>query len=192
MEPTRPFVGVYLPDIRNRLQSSPILTYIKSMKKQINQGFTLIELMIAILVLAIVIGIGVPSFITQIRNSELTTYTNELVHSLTLARSESVKSLKTVTVASVGGDWSDGWTVTRDGFLVREFNSPPATGSITGANGVDPITFHPMGNVTTAECFDITVTNASNVRSVMVSASGRATTCTVDCATVTADYSACH
>ncbi len=162
------------------------------MKKQINQGFTLIELMIAIMVLAIVVGIGVPSFITQIRNSELTTYTNELVHSLTLARSEAVKSLKTVTVASNGGDWSDGWTVTRGGFLVREFNSPPATGTIAGANGVDPITFHPMGNVTAAECFDITVTDATNVRSVMVSASGRATTCTADCATVASDYSACH
>jgi Tfp pilus assembly protein FimT len=123
----------------------------------------------------------------------VTTFTNALVHSLTLARSEAIKSVKDVTVASEGGVWSDGWTVTRDdGTVVRTFNDPPKTGAIAGTNGVDPMTFQPMGNVAAGECFDITVTGATRVRSVLVPPSGRVTTCETDCATVLGDFTTCR
>jgi type IV fimbrial biogenesis protein FimT len=162
------------------------------MKKPKNQGFTLIELMLAIMLLAIVLAIGVPSFRTQLRNSEVTAATNALVHSLTLARSEAVKSNRAVSFNAKSGGWTDGWTVVRaDGLVVRDFNDPPSGGTITGKDGVDPIVFGPMGTVTTGECFDIAVTDSNKVRSVLVSASGRATTCEATCAAVVADYSAC-
>lgn len=162
------------------------------MKKPKNQGFTLIELMLAILLLAIVLGIGVPSFRTQLRNSEVTAATNALIHSMTLARSEAVKNNSSVSVSSKGGDWSVGWTVVRsDGFVVRDFNDPPKGGTITGQDAVDPIVFGPMGTVTAGECFDIVVSDSNKVRSVLVSASGRATTCKATCAVVVTDYSAC-
>src|SRR5690606_4998127 len=54
-------------------------------------GFTLLELMFALTVLGILLGIAVPSFITLTQNSRVTTQTNELVSAHNLARSEAIR-----------------------------------------------------------------------------------------------------
>ncbi|PKM34904.1 MAG: general secretion pathway protein GspH, partial [Gammaproteobacteria bacterium HGW-Gammaproteobacteria-10] len=51
-------------------------------------GFTLIELMMTIAIGAIILTLGIPSFMETIRSNRLTTRTNELLTSLNLARSE--------------------------------------------------------------------------------------------------------
>ncbi len=61
-------------------------------------GFTLIELMFTIVVLAVLLGIGVPNFRDFIRNSRLSTAANDLLADLNLARSESVKRRVVVTL----------------------------------------------------------------------------------------------
>lgn len=54
-------------------------------------GFTLIELMIVLVISAIVLAWGVPSFQTAIRNNRLTAETNRIIADLQLARSEAIK-----------------------------------------------------------------------------------------------------
>ena len=54
-------------------------------------GFTLIELMFTITVLAVLLGIGVPNFRDFIRNSRMTSAANDLLADLSFARSEAVK-----------------------------------------------------------------------------------------------------
>jgi type IV fimbrial biogenesis protein FimT len=61
-------------------------------------GFTLLELMLAITVLGILVGIGVPSFTDSIRRNRLTSQTNALVSALAIARSEAVKRGTLVTI----------------------------------------------------------------------------------------------
>ena len=61
-------------------------------------GFTLIELMVAIFVLAVLLGIGVPNFRDFIRNSRITGATNDLITDFNLARSEAVKRRVPVTL----------------------------------------------------------------------------------------------
>lgn len=63
-------------------------------------GFTLVELMITIAILAIVMGIAVPSFSEMIKRNKRASCTNELVGALQLARSEAVRSGRPVTVAA--------------------------------------------------------------------------------------------
>jgi type IV fimbrial biogenesis protein FimT len=89
-----------------------------------NLGFTLMELMITVSIAGILTGLAVPSFSVMIKNSRLTTYANEFVTSLNLARSEAVKRGMTVTVRKVDNDsstklnatanWEDGWDVFTD------------------------------------------------------------------------------
>lgn len=91
------------------------------------RGFTLIELMVTISVLAIVLAIAVPSFQDMVRRNRLTSETNNLVSALAIARSEAIKRGSVVTVCktsnpdtasptcATGANWVDGWVVFTDG-----------------------------------------------------------------------------
>ena len=56
-----------------------------------SRGVTLIELMIAIVIVAVLIGIGVPSFRNAALASRLSAVANNLLASAQLARSEAIK-----------------------------------------------------------------------------------------------------
>jgi len=63
-------------------------------------GFTLIELMVTIVILAVLLGIGAPSFAEFIRNSRITSKSNELLAAMHLARGEAIKRRVPITVCS--------------------------------------------------------------------------------------------
>ena len=77
------------------------------------EGFTLIELMITLVVLVIALGIGLPSFATWIKNNRIDTATRTLAVALQLARNEAVSRQTVITVDS-GGDWSNGLRIYTD------------------------------------------------------------------------------
>jgi type IV fimbrial biogenesis protein FimT len=108
--------------------------------ENLQSGFTLIELMMTLLVAGIVIGIGAPAFRDLMANSRMTTTTNDLIASISYARSEAVKRAQTVSVTAVGGDWLNGWTVVdQGGTPIRAFEAPSDSMAITVAddNGDD-------------------------------------------------------
>lgn len=83
------------------------------------QGFTLIELMVTLAVVGILAVLAAPSFRSTIATSKLTSRTNDLVGTLAMARSESIrrgtritvcKSSDQTTCATTGG-WEQGWIV---------------------------------------------------------------------------------
>jgi type IV fimbrial biogenesis protein FimT len=87
------------------------------------RGFTLIELMTAILVLGILLGFAVPSFREMTRNNRIAAAQNNLLTALNLARNEALHQNVTVSVcASTDGstcasdltDWKSGWLVFTD------------------------------------------------------------------------------
>jgi len=62
------------------------------------RGFSLVELMVTIAVLAILLAIGIPSFASLIASNRLTSATNELVAALQTARTEAIRRNVRVTV----------------------------------------------------------------------------------------------
>lgn len=78
-------------------------------------GFTLIEMMTALAVLAIVMVVAAPSLAGFVRSSKVRSAQSELISSLLLARSEASKRGVTVGVAAsapaAGNEFSKGWTV---------------------------------------------------------------------------------
>jgi type IV fimbrial biogenesis protein FimT len=86
-------------------------------------GFTLVELMITLAVVAILLTVGIPSFRDFIYNSRLTTQANKFVADIAMARSTAIKyqrnaqicvstSYNATTPACTGGtNWGAGWVV---------------------------------------------------------------------------------
>jgi type IV fimbrial biogenesis protein FimT len=60
-------------------------------------GFTIIELMFAIAIAAILVAVATPSFRTMMANNRLTTQANELVGAINYARSEAISHNNSVT-----------------------------------------------------------------------------------------------
>ncbi len=88
-------------------------------------GFTLLELLITLAISAILIGLAVPSLKSFMGDSELTSTSNEFVHSLQTARSEAIKRAGPVGLCPSaapladepvcsGTDYAAGWIVFAD------------------------------------------------------------------------------
>ena len=83
------------------------------MQTKKHKGFTLIELMITLVVLVIALSIGVPNFVTWIKNNRLDTATRTLTGAFQLARNEAVSRQTVITIDS-GGSWNNGLTMYTD------------------------------------------------------------------------------
>ncbi|MFN4005772.1 MAG: GspH/FimT family pseudopilin [Hylemonella sp.] len=79
------------------------------------RGFTLIEIMVVVTVLAVLASLVAPSFRNMILSNRVATAASALQVSLNLARSEAVRrgADARVTIAANGaaGQWDNGWTV---------------------------------------------------------------------------------
>jgi type IV fimbrial biogenesis protein FimT len=84
-------------------------------------AFTLVELLIAIAILAILMGIAVPAYNEMTLGSKLRSQANDLVAGAVLARSEAIKRNSAVRMcvsadgaSCITGGWEQGWVVFHD------------------------------------------------------------------------------
>lgn len=108
------------------------------------QGFTLMELMIAIAVLAILITIAAPSISDTIRNNQIAAQNNELIALINLARNEAVRRNipegqdgVQVILSNTTGGW-DGLVVVPSGAVDEDLDCD-VDGAIRCANLSDTI-----------------------------------------------------
>lgn len=102
-------------------------------------GFSLIELMVVVAMVAILAGLAAPSFTEMLRNNRLAAASSALQVSLSLARSEAVKrgadARVTVAANTTAGVWTNGWIVFVDGTSNANGGLGPAA-DVAGAAGV--------------------------------------------------------
>ena len=158
-------------------------------------GFTLMELLLAIAVLAIVTTLALPSFTQFIQNNRLASEANEMVASFQFARSEALKRGLPVQVCSSsngtncdGGDWAQGRIAMADPGgtdeeVLRVWASPG-----------DDFTFNPTGGTVSFESsgfssgaaaqeFDMQLSGCTNdsARRVLIERTGRVASQRVAC-----------
>lgn len=140
------------------------------------KGFTLVELMVAIALLAILLSIGVPSF-TKVRlELQRDNAIRAFQQSLQLARSEAIKRSQSIEVCvrlnsstcATDKDWSNGWLVKSTDTIINDQNAIKGLSSMGGAkrslvflpnglmsSGSDTVTVDPTG--TDVASYQITI-----------------------------------
>ncbi|MBP7136861.1 MAG: GspH/FimT family pseudopilin [Sphingomonadaceae bacterium] len=144
-------------------------------------GFTLMELLITMALIAVLAAIALPSFREFNIRMQVTDMTNDLVHDLNMARAEAVKRGLDVAVEA-NTNWADGWVVRAGG---EEISAHPAIddqytieSKSTGGGVDDAVTFRPTGSLLDATSFDLNVCRPSGAadstqsRRISVSGSG--------------------
>lgn len=161
--------------------------------------------MITVAVLSILLGIGVPSFTTFIRNNRMATQTNNLIGALNYARAETAVRGQPVTICAANADrtactdnndWSNGWIIFTDrtgvvGQLdlpndrLLQTSDPPVMGFAVRATGRF-VRFGGTFALPTTETFTVVPTIpaycvTTRARRIEMGATGRISTSKIDC-----------
>ncbi|MDJ0917193.1 MAG: GspH/FimT family pseudopilin [Woeseiaceae bacterium] len=93
----------------------------KRQTRKFEQGFTLYELLITVLVIGVVLALGIPNFAEFTQNSRMTASANDMHAAFQLARTEAARAKNNVTICAsnnalaatptCSGDWDDGYIV---------------------------------------------------------------------------------
>jgi type IV fimbrial biogenesis protein FimT len=126
------------------------------------RGVTLVELMFAIVILAILTTIAVPSFRDASLGARLSTISGDLYTSVQMARSEAIKGNATTTLCpsndetTCSGAWTDGWII-RDagGRVIHSGAALPSGFTVSQAGGTANLSFQPIGVGATVATFTI-------------------------------------
>ncbi len=92
--------------------SISLLRHARPDRRYGQSGFTLIELVVAVMVAAILAGIAAPNFVSFIAGQRIRMAAYDLTYALTHARSEAIKRNGGVTLTPATGGWKNGWTLT--------------------------------------------------------------------------------
>jgi type IV fimbrial biogenesis protein FimT len=161
------------------------------MPKRYANGFTLVELMVTVAIVAILLAVALPSFQSSFRSNRVATTTNELLASLSLARSEALRNTRGAAVCTsangtaCGGGWNNGWLVWRDndgdgtvdaGEPVIRYSQAKTALAIAGTatvlafdsrgrtvGGQQTLDIRPSDATTPARCLTISVTGQTRV-----------------------------
>ena len=102
--------------------------------KRHSSGFTLMELMITLVIATLLFTVAIPSFNGLIKKNRIATYTNNLVTSLALARSEAVKRGRQVSLCASNNRTNCTNTSFQQGWIV--FTDQNTAGTVDGTDTI--------------------------------------------------------
>lgn len=146
-----------------------------------SRGLTLLELMVALSILAILAGIAIPSFNETIRAMRVRSAAESVVASLSLAKSEAIKRGGNVSIVMTAPNWSSGFRIQDTLNNTTLKNIPAFDGTtLTNMGGVTVISIDRWGKFgggAAAANFSIVpnsgTSNSNSQKAVCVSVGGR-------------------
>jgi type IV fimbrial biogenesis protein FimU len=140
-----------------------------------SSGYTIIELMIVVVVLAIFASLAIPSFISMINNTKVQSTSSELASLLQYARATAVTNNTTYTVCLSSTTWTVKKGADCSSEQLRNLTPAPDVVIATSTNAV-PMVFAPNGTTSNnpsiilchgdvaTDGYKITVRNSGNIR----------------------------
>lgn len=125
-----------------------------------HRGFTLLEFMIALVVLGVLVALAAPSFQRMVDGSSVRSCSVSLVTALNTARADAVNLRRgatlTANATTSGNEWGEeGWSLTYPGATeTKNFESCEST-TATEADGATTVTFDIQGRPGSALTFEI-------------------------------------
>jgi type IV fimbrial biogenesis protein FimT len=117
----------------------------RTQPRRLARGFTVVELGVAMGVVAILAAVAMPGFRSFVDAMDAKNVSMELVADLTAARTEALKRNADVMVLPLAGNWTNGWEVRMgDDVLGQRTALRPGTWLSAPTAG---ITFHPNGRL---------------------------------------------
>ncbi len=163
-------------------------------KDQSIQGYSLISVLIAMTLAALLASLAAPSFSGLVEQAELRRHTDQLYQSLRYARSEALVRGQSVTIAARDKAWTNGWKVfvdrNQDGHqqarepLLREVAALPSAVRLSANSGIgEQLHYQPDGRAqrpsgslqmgTFRLCNSGTAARGDGVYALVLSANGR-------------------
>jgi len=115
--------------------------------KKYNSGFSLLELMIALAIAALLVMASAPGIESFVVNNRIATQTNDFVASMAYARSEALGRGRSVSLTAVNGNWANGFLVQQlsDSSVVRSYPALSGESSLSATGGSTVFTFSSTG-----------------------------------------------
>ncbi|GAB2461151.1 hypothetical protein GCM10027082_09940 [Comamonas humi] len=152
--------------------------------RTVPHGFTLIELMVTIAVLAIILTLAAPSFRQLLEAQRIRATAFDVVSDLILARSEALKRGATTTLTPAAGGWASGWSLTVGTEEISKKNQ--VGGGVSFATAPGSVSFNGSGRVSSSASvvrFELRTSDASRQRCISLDPSGRPKSTTSACPT---------
>lgn len=136
-------------------------------------GFSLVELMVVISIVAILSAIGLPSFRALIENQKIRSASSDLYTALVRARSEAIKRNTTVTLSPISGNWASGWQIANPAVSGSYLEEHGSVSNVT-ITGPGSVTYQSSGRLTNSTNSTFTVSSGTvSSRCVYIDLSGR-------------------
>lgn len=114
-------------------------------------GFTLIELMTVVALVAVLVAIGAPSFNDLMVSQRVKTAAFSFTGAAVFARSEAIKRNTDVVLAANAGGWQNGWNITAATGTTRPLDQQEGfPGGVLITNTDAQLTYQSSGRLSTA------------------------------------------
>ena len=144
------------------------------MRATSSHGFTLIELMVVLSIMAILAGLAAPSMSKLVATQRLRSAAGDMHLTLVKARSEAVKRNKDVTVSPEAGSWAAGWSILDPDGGATPLDVRGPTSSVTVTTSATSVIYRATGRASAAvPQFVFSSSRTDVVRCISADPSGR-------------------